>query len=238
MKRAHIAFVAACLAVAGCGGEKSFRVEIDVPAIGTQEVTVVYTTADGDRSVIRVPAIDGRFEFEGRGGEQSTVELYRANKTLFAAFAVSDGEKVKLESEGDSLFVSGTDDFRPVVTAYADTVVSSWPEFVSQELIITRDSSHVYEPEGVWFFTSNSQERTHSVLDSIKAYVEADKIVRDVYVSTDLTQWRIITRPDSATWTQGLLPDGPLALDGILLFTPCLVEVDSAGVVSRVQRLE
>lgn len=82
-------------------------------------------------------------------------------------------------------------------------------------------------------------ERTPAVLDSMRKYSKIDTIpVRDVYVSGDLSQWRLYTNRDSATWTQGLMPDAPLVFSGILTSTPCFVEVDSAGVVKRVQRLE
>ncbi|MDE6818392.1 MAG: hypothetical protein K2J09_04375, partial [Muribaculaceae bacterium] len=64
------------------------------------------------------------------------------------------------------------------------------------------------------------------------------KRMRDVYVSADRRQWLKNSRSDSATWTCALMPDAPLVLRGILTSMPCLVEVDSAGSVLRVQRLE
>lgn len=220
----------------GCGGKKTFKVDVDVPAVGTQEMTVIYTTADGDRSVVRVPALDGKFSFEGRSGGESTVELYKANKTLFAAFNITDGENARLLADGDSLYLDGVESL--ITTAYADSVVTEWPKFVSPELVMGYDSINTFEPEGIWIFTVSSEERSDAVLDTIRAYVKDKKTVRDVYVSADIAQWRMFTRRDSATWTQALLPDAPLALKGILLTTPCLVEVDTAGTVSRVQRLE
>lgn len=234
MKKLFLAIVAAVLT--GCGGDKTFEVEVDIPAIGTQEMTVVYTSGNGNRAVIKVPALEGKFSFEGIGVPESTVEIFKANKRLFASFPAVNGQKLKLVADGDSLYLE--DSQTVVVTAYADTVVTAWPKFVSPELVMGVDSVHTFEPEGVWVFTASVQERTAALTDTLKAYAKGKKPLRDVYVSADMTQWRMFTQRDSATWTQALLPDGPVALKGILLSTPCLVEVDTAGVVSRVQRLE
>lgn len=234
MKKLMLAIVAAALA--GCSGDKTFEVEVDIPAIGTQEMTVVYTVGNGNRAVVKVPALEGKFSFEGAGAPESTVEIFKANKRLFASFPVVNGQKFRLLADGDSLYLE--DSGAVVLTAYADTVVTDWPEFVSPELIMGTDSVQTFAPEGVWVFTASVQERTEALMDTLRAYAKEKKPLRDVYVSADITQWRMFTQRDSATWTQAMLPDGPVALKGILLSTPCLVEVDTAGVVSRIQSLE
>lgn len=237
MNKVYIALVAAALT--GCGADRSFEVEVDVPSVGTQEMTVVYTTDNGDRTVCRVPALEGKFSFRGSCSGESEVEIFRANKRLFAAFTATDGEELRLVAAGDSLVLEGGGDAARVVrTSFADSVASDWPEFVSPELVVGRDSVKSFGPEGVWVFTASMQERTEAVKDTLRFYAKEKRPVRDVYVSADMSQWRMFVMRDSATWTQALLPDAPLALEGILTFTPCLVEVDTAGTVLRVQRLE
>lgn len=225
-----------CLLTA-CGGKKEFRVSVDVPKVGTQAMTVVYKTAGGERVVSRMPAIDGKFEFTGQSADTTMVEIFTAKKALFASFPVADGMDVELLSSGDSLYVAGSG--LPVVTSFADSITASWPKFSELELVILHDSVATFPPEGIWFFSSSNTERSKAFLDSIRRYAKVDSpAVRDVFVSADLSQWRLYANRDSATWTQGLLPDAPLALRDILQFTPCLIEVDTAGTVLRVQRLE
>lgn len=230
-------FALPVLMLSSCGGKKSFHVEVDVPSVGTQEITAVYMTADGDRTIKRIPAIEGKFEFSGISADTTTVELFNAKKLLLASFPAINGMNLELRGSVDSLYLKGMD--TKVITAIADTTVSEWPAFGDVELVIRQDSVASFGPHGIWFFTSSTMERTKPVLDSIRKYAEADTIpVRDVYISGDISQWRLYTNRDSATWTRGLMPDAPLALRGIILSTPCLVEVDTAGTVRRVQRLE
>lgn len=219
-----------------CGGKKSFQVDVDAPVIGTQEITIVYETTSGNREIIRVPAIEGKFEFSGIEADSTTVEIYNAKHLLVCAFPISRGEKLNLRSENDSLYIDGAS--KPIIKSYADTTLSDWPKFESPELLILNDSTLICPPEGIWVFTSSIQERNNSLIDTLRYYAERNDSVRDVYVSGDLSSWRSYTRHDSATWTQGLLPDAPLLLRGILLSTPCLVEVDTLGNVLRIQRLE
>lgn len=225
------------LLLSACGGKGSFHISVDVPAVGTQEMTVVYAVEGGERVVLRRPALEGKFDFTGNSADTTTVEIYNARKQLFASFPAADGMELELKSAGDSLYIQDSA-FR-VVTSIADTVVTSWPEFRELELVIQHDSVASFPPEGIWFFTSSGMEREPALMDSIRKYAKIDTLnVRDVYVSADLGQWRMIANRDSATWTQGLLPDAPIVLQGILNSTPCMVEVDTAGTVIRVQRFE
>lgn len=225
------------LLLSACGGKGSFHVSVDVPAVGTQEMTVVYAVEDGERVIVRRPAIDGKFDFTGSSADTTVIEIFNARKQLFVSFPVANGMELEVKSEADSLFVQGAD--LRVSTSFADTVVASWPKFGELELVVQHDSVASFPPEGIWFFTSSTAERHPALMDSIRKYAKLDTPeVRDVYVSADLSQWRLFTNRDSATWTQGLLPDAPIALHGILNSTPCMVEVDTAGTVVRVQRFE
>ncbi len=225
------------LLLSSCGGNKQFSVDVDIPSVGTQEMIVVYMTEGGERVVMRLPAIDGKFEFSGESMDTTSVEIFNAKKSLFATFPAVNGMKLRLKSEGDSLIIEGAD---VAVRNVLDTfIVDELPLFRELELVVAYDSVASFKPEGVWFFTSSAMERGASVMDSIRKYSWIDTLeVRDVYVSGDMSRWRMLTARDSATWIQGLLPDAPIALKGILTSTPCMVMVDSSGVVERVQRLE
>lgn len=258
MKNKLFAAIAAALSLGACSGPESFKVEVEDPSVGTQEITVVYTLADGNRSVVAVPALKGRFEFEGSSAEPSVVEMFTANKRLLGVLVASNGDRLKVSRTDSTWTVEDNEaaqmvlNYRPgtpvdglppevaaaVAAVYGDKrAVGSRPEFVSPELLIAKDSVNTFAPEGVWFFTSSAEERTQSVRDSMRVYARRGRSVRDVFISADSAYWRIITRNDSATWTQALLPDAPVRFDGILSTVPCLVEVDTAGTVLRVQRL-
>ncbi|MDE6512925.1 MAG: hypothetical protein K2L05_01925 [Muribaculaceae bacterium] len=234
MKKIFLYIILAGLCAA-CSHKQEFSVEADIPRVGTQEITVVYTTPDGNRAVLTIPAIGGKFEFAGECADSADVEIFSANKQLLAAFGVRMNEQLKLVEEGDSLRFDGVPD-RLIIrqfTAKADTTRRKFPEL---DLIVGYDTVAHFEPGGVWFFSSNRAERTSSFIDSIKAY-DVQR-VRDVYVSAELRQWMNNCRADSFKWQQGLMPDAPLRLDSILTVMPCLIEVDSTGMVLRVQRLE
>lgn len=237
MLKKIILFASVVLLLSACGGNKKFSVDVDIPSVGTQEMTVVYMTEGGERVVMRLPAIDGKFEFNGVSRDTTSLEIFNAKKSLLATFHAVNGMKLSLKSEGDSLIIEGAD--VEVRNAVDTVVVEEMPRFRELELVIAYDSVASFKPEGVWFFTSSAAERSSSVMDSIRKYAKIDTAeVRDVYVSADMSQWRMSTARDSATWTRGMLPDAPIALSGILRSTPCMVVVDSAGVVERVQRLE
>lgn len=221
-----------------CGGEKNFDVNVEVPAIGTQEMTVVYVLKGGERVVMRLPAIDGKFEFKGQSVDTTRVEIYNAKKLIVASFLAVDGMKILLKSAGDSLYIEDSQD--EVITAITDTLRNEYPNFPAELPVIVRSDSVVQVPAaGVWFFTSSISQRSRGMLDSIRHYAKLDTIpVRDVYISPDLSQWRICTARDSATWTQGIMPDAPLLLKDVVVSTPCMIEVDTAGVVKRVHKFE
>ncbi len=220
-----------CLILTACGEKNRVNVEAEVPSVGTQAITVVWTTPDGNRGVKTVPALDGKFEFTVECMDSTEIELFTANKNLLAAFSGRKDENLKLSSRNDSLYIDG----REVRTYFSAPSVNEWPEFPELELICGDDSVALFKPDGVWFFTSSQQERTPAVIDSMKAY-KASR-VRDVFIGADQYQWKTINRQDSIKWQRVLMVDAPLRLKGILTHTPCLVEVDTSGTVIRVQRL-
>lgn len=234
MKKFALYFILLALCSA-CSKKAEFTVEADIPAVGTQEIKVIYTTPGNNRAVLTVPALNGKFEFSGECVDSADVEIFNANKKLLAAFGVRVYEELKLNGEGDSIWIESKPE-RTVIRKFepeADTVSRQFPEL---ELIVGYDTIAKFEPAGVWFFSSTRAERTSLFIDSIKAYDV--KRVRDIYVSADQRQWMYYCRADSLKWQQALMPDAPLVLDGILTALPCLVEVDSLGTVLRVQRLE
>lgn len=220
-----------CLLLTGCGEKREVMVEAELPSVGTQEITVVYTTVGGNRAVTQVAAFDGKFDFSVECADSTEIELFTANKRLLGAFLGRKGEELVLSARGDSLYIDGRE-----VRREFDTVrVTELPTFPELELFVSHDSVATFKPEGVWFFTASDKERTPQVLDSMKAY-KADR-VRDVYISPDRYHWDMINRKDSVKWVRALMPDAPVRLQNILTSTPCLIEVDTAGTVLRVQKL-
>ncbi len=220
-----------CLLLAACGEKNQLNVEAEIPAVGTQAITVVFTTGDGNRGVLTVPALDGKFDFSIECNDSTDIELFTANKNLLAAFSGRKGEALTLSSQGDSLVIDG----REVRRSFEADTLAQWPEFPELELIAGDDSVALFKPEGVWFFTSSQQERTEAVIDSMKAY-KASR-VRDVFIGADHYYWNNVRRRDTTKWSHALMLDAPVKLRGILTHTPCLIEVDTAGTVLRVQRL-
>lgn len=215
-------------ALTACGGPKDFKVKIDSESIGTQRLTVVYTLPDGHRAVVEPTAVDGHTEFTGHASEPSVVEVFTSSGARLVTFTALNGEKISISFDAD-----GT----PVITGAAhqstDTVTAASAadtlRFTSPRVIVDRDSSEVWPAEGTWVFTSSGKERSKAVMDTIRAH---GKKVRDVFVGTDIDLWRDIHRHDSATWKQGLLPEGPVAVPA-LTSTPLLLEVDTAGRIIR-----
>lgn len=251
--------IAIGLVLVACNKEpKDFNIRVESPNIGTQQVTAVYTTEDGNRRSISVAAVDGAFEFVGSSSTPSVVEIFTSNKQLYAAVIAQNGESITLRGTDNGFEVEGSErahlfaNYKPgndtiglpadvrnaIDIVYTEHSRDNRPVFEAPELIIGRDSVTTLPAEGVWVFTSSMNERTESLLDTLRARAKMEPPLRDVFISTDTISWRIYTRRDSATWTQAMLPDGPLALRGILTSTPLLVEVDSLGVVTRVQSLE
>lgn len=251
--------IAMGLAMVACKDKpRDFNVKVEAPGIGTQQVTVVYTTDDGNRRSISLPSVNGQFEFSGSSSSPSIIEIFTSSKQLYTAVIAQNGESLVLRAIDGGFQVDGSErsnvlaNYKPgtdtvgmsaevrraIDVVYTEHSRDNMPTFISPEVIIGRDSVTTFEAEGVWVFTSSLNERTKSVLDTLRARADVTKNVRDIFVSTDTVSWRVYTRRDSATWTQAMLPDGPLKLQGILTSTPLLVEVDSLGVVKRTQRLE
>lgn len=260
MKKLLYVFVAALLLTA-CKEEKEIlKVSVSASDIGTQQMTVVYTTPDGNRASFSLPAVNGAFDFEIDAPAPSVIEIFSAsNKALFAPLIGENGESITLRrvdgalkaedssrsqqlidyKEGDSIsgFSPEVRDAIRIVRLKASR--TDWPRFTSPELVIAKDSVLTPEAEGLWVFTSTDFQRTSMLLDSLRAYADRKSPpLRDVFVGTDLAMWRMAVQRDSATWLQALSPDAPLVLSGILTSTPMLVEVDSAGTVLRTQLLE
>lgn len=247
------------LGLSSCKKTGGYKVSVDASDIGTQQITVVCTAADGNRRVLSMPAVDGKFEFSGQAPTVSVVEIFTSNKQLYAALLVQDGESVSLKSDGTEKQVSGStrsqqlmayqsgddigllpEEVRDAVRlVYAENLPADSLRFVAPELIMGRDSVMTFDVEGVWVFTSSVNDRTGMVLDTLRAYASREeRPLRDVFISGDTVAWRLAVRGDSATWTQGMMPDAPLVYRGVLRWVPSLIEVDSAGAIVRNQRLE
>lgn len=254
---------AMCAVLASCGGTNKFDIKVDSPRIGTQLMTIVYTLPDGNRVVKSLPAVEGKFEFSGTAAEPSIVEIFTSNKQLYATLIATNGDEIALygDEEGNKR-IEGSElstQLQRLAAAYNDTIdYTTQPaivqqalreiyasasrtdtaKFVSPELYIGRDSTKVFEAKGTWVFTSAAEERTAEFLDTLRKYHNDKRHVRDVWVGNDTSQWSVMTRNDSAKWTQAMLPDAPLQLKAHLRSTPVIIEVDSAGNVVRVQRFE
>lgn len=264
MKNLSLAGVVSALLLSSCADHESFSVEVDAPQLGTQLITVVHTLPSGNRAVTTTPAVDGKFSFECKSPEPSVVELYTGNKSPFAQIIAANGDKVKYRVDADgNISVDGSEltaELVRLAANYSDSLPASatssviaealhsmyhnssrndWPKFTSPELFIHEDSVITLAPEGVWVFTAFDEERTSALLDTLRHYHKRKDVdVRDVWVGVDTLHWRAVTRNDSAKWTQAMLPDAPLILEGILRHTPALVEVDTAGTVLRVHNFE
>lgn len=225
MNKPILGLAALALTVGACGGPKKFKVTIDSDNLGTQKLTVVYTLPDGNRAVIEPTAVDGHVEFTGEAPEPSTVEIFASSGKKIAEFMAWNGDKITINLTADGITISGT-------STQPDSVTVSTPDsvrFEAPRVIVARDSSELWDTEGIWIFTAETGERTEAVMDTIKAH---RKKVRDIFVSTDFDTWREIQRRDSANWKQGLLPEGPVSVPA-LTSTPLLIETDSTGNILR-----
>lgn len=249
--------------LSSCGGAKKFNVEVEANELGTQLMTIVYTTEGGNRVVKSVPAVDGKFSFDGVASGVSMVEIFNSKKQPFAAFPVSNGEDITLTKDSNGeISIEGSElssRLFELLKTYCDTtdysqepteIVRLLDDFYSSksrcdsgtvaspELFIRNDSVVTLPVEGYWFFTSTSDERTEELIDSIKSHGKQKHAVRDIWIGTDTLQWRSATHRDSATWVQAMLPDAPLHFKNVLTSTPMMIETDSAGTVIRIQRFE
>ncbi|MBD5294146.1 MAG: hypothetical protein HDS20_04930 [Bacteroides sp.] len=217
------------LLLAACSGGKKFSVKIDSESLGTQKLTVVYTQPDGHRVLIEPTAVNGEVQFSGSATEPSTVEVFTSSGAKLVSFKALNGEKISITFSPDGPIISGAGTtLTDTLTAEPDTA-----KFIAPAIIVGRDTSECWDAKGIWVFTSSANERTKEVMDTIRAH---KKQVRDVFISSAMDTWREATRYDSATWKQGILPEGPVAIPQ-LSATPMLLEVDSAGQIIRRQAL-
>lgn len=209
----------------GCSHREQFTVEIDSPSLGTQQLTVEYTAANGHRVFLNPPAVDGRCSFDGEAPEPSLLEIFLSSGLPYRSFMVQDGDRITLRDDT----IEGLTLPMPEMQT-TPAVPTTMPGL---ELIVARDSTQTLSPEGVWIFTSSEAERTRQLLDTLRSYGER---ARDVYVGHSYDDWHFMVRRDTASWTRGLLPDAPLQVKA-LTATPMLIEADSAGHIVRRQML-
>lgn len=226
LKFSSLLSILSVLLLASCGSKPIVEIGGEVPSLGTQELTVVYTVGNGDRAVLKVPAVNGKFEFAAQCADTTDIEIFTANKQLFVAFGTTRGEKLEMSAYADSLVIDG----HKLLREFPAEEIADYPEFPALELLVDIDSTTLLPPQGIWVFTSSQAERTDAVMDTLRKNTDN---VREVYVSADWRTWRTICRDDSAKWTHALMPDAPLRLKGILTATPCLIEVDSAARILR-----
>lgn len=235
-----------------------FTVEAELPQIGTQSLTVVYTTDDGNRHAIPITAVDGHFEFEGNAQSPSTVEIFTSKGQFYLAIIAQNGQHIavsgtpgEFKAEGNTMaqqllsYTPGDDTVglpeavRRAIESIHLTAPQPSGKFVAPEVWVKKDSVTRFPLQGIWVFTSSDKERTPALLDTLRHYArKKGSNVCDVFIGTDLWSWQSLTRRDSATWQQGLALDAPVALAGIITSTPMLVEVDSAARVIRLQPLQ
>lgn len=217
------------LGVAACGGPKDFHVTIDAESVGTQRLTVLYTLPDGNRAVVEPTAVNGHAEFRGNAPEPSLVEIFSSTGKKLTEFHALNGDRIRITFDADGAQIQGAQPAAEPDSITATRQQSDTVRFVAPRVIVGRDTSETWAAEGIWIFTADSKERTRAVMDSIRTN---RKRVRDVFVSTEFDTWKELTRLDSATWKQGLLPEGPVDVPA-LTATPLLLEVDSAGIILR-----
>lgn len=234
-----------------------FTVSADLPQIGTQSLTAVYTTDDGNRHAVPVTAVEGKFEFEGKSEDPALVEIFTSKGLLYSALIVQNGEHISLsgtpgnfKAEGNDLaqrlldYKEGDDtiglslEVRRAIESLYLTAALPTAKFISPEVFIKADSVFTFPVEGIWVFTSDDKQRTPELLDTLRHYAkQKDVNVRDIYIGCDMWQWKTLIRRDSATWTQALSPDAPVILNGVISSTPVLLVVDSAATIVRKELL-
>lgn len=218
-------FALIVLLIQGCSHASKFSVEIDSSTLGTRNLQVVYTLPDGNRAALAPVAVDGKVQFEGSSSTPSLVEIFTRQGAMLVQFMAVNGDKITItDGPNGTLVVQGST--HPL--SGADAAVGAAVDTLRvREIIVARDSAKMVGPEGVWVFTSSQDERRRgAVLDSIKHY---RKVVRDVYITPDFDEWRMVTHFDSATWLQGFVPAPPAAVSA----TPCIIVTDSAGRILR-----
>lgn len=223
MKKILLPLILALLTA--CSGPKKFKVTIESESLGTQLLTVEYTLANGDRAMLQPTAMDGKVEFEGESAEPSLVEVFTTTGAPIVQFMAQNGEKISVRMTDGEWVVTGAAHALSEPIAGEDACST----FIAPKVIVERDSAETFPLAGVWVFTSTAEERTPALLDTLRHY---GKRGRDIYLNSGYEDWRYATRRDSATWRQGLLPQGPVGLPAVTR-TPLLIEVDTAGTIVR-----
>lgn len=82
------------LLATSCSGSKEFRLDAASDDIGTQNITLIYTT-DGSFHVESVPAVDGHFSITGTLSAPTFVEVYTGSGSLLGEFIVEGGDHIE-----------------------------------------------------------------------------------------------------------------------------------------------
>lgn len=82
------------LMATGCSGSGEFRLDAVSDDIGTQNVTLIYSSGDSYR-VESVPAIDGQFSITGNLSAPAFVEVYTGNGSLLGEFIAEGGDHIE-----------------------------------------------------------------------------------------------------------------------------------------------
>ena len=85
----------AAVAMAGCGGDKEFRINGRIDGMGTSNLRLVYCSANAVQSA-NANAIDGKFLMTGRTDHPTLVRVYANNGALLGRLAVEPGETVEV----------------------------------------------------------------------------------------------------------------------------------------------
>lgn len=91
----------------------------------------------------------------------------------------------------------------------------------------------------IYVLTENEMQRTAALVDSMRAWSKrkGGAEVIDLYLGCERSTWLTAIQPDSADWTQLIMPGGVAApaFKGLnITHTPLIIETDSAGaVISR-----
>ena len=77
-----------------CGSE-NFRISGDFKDFGTQNMRIVYVV-DDHATIHSMPVVDGKFNYTGKSGEMTIVELYNRHMELLTRVAVENGDEIEI----------------------------------------------------------------------------------------------------------------------------------------------
>lgn len=104
----------AVIALTGCSHPKSFTLEGEVAALGTQGLRLTWRTASGRVLSGEATAVDSRFTFTGSAPDTTLVEIYSSAGARLGSVPVVNGSKVRFTLDDSrprrQLTVSGKDD--------------------------------------------------------------------------------------------------------------------------------